>query len=342
MSEVSDDADELRSRLPGSDVWVWLVLDADRRLVAVAFLAIIFCTMVAVGVLLPTPAYERLTTGDPTDTLFNALVGTVITGVTLVLTLSQIVLSQELGPAGDQRERMEGALSFRDDVAEAADERVAPMEPSSFLRGLVAATGRQAQALAAEAPGGDAGEAVDAYAVEVTEHADVVTDQLEGAEFGDFEVVRAALNYDYSSKIHWGEHIMAEHGDELGEDASDALEELLTQLKLFGPAREHFKTLYFQWDLSDLSRELLYAAMPSLAVAAAVLALFDPAMYPGSTLGVNHALLVVSTATAIAVLPFAILLSYILRIVTITKYTLAIGPFVLRETNHNEVVDYRE
>ena len=340
MSEGSDDADELRNRLPESSTRIWLVLDADRRLVAAGFLAVVFVTMVGGGALLPTPAITLLTRGDPHETLFNALVTSVITGVTLVLTLSQIVLSQELGAAGDQRERMEGALSFRADAADAADERVAPSEPSAFLRGLVAATSRQAQALASAAPGGDAGEAIDEYAVDVTEHADVVTDQLEGAEFGEFEVVRAALNYNYSSKIYLGERIQATYGGELDDEASAALEELLTTLKLFGPAREHFKTLYFQWSLSALSRELLVAAMPSLAVAVTVLALFDPAMYPGYTLGVNHALLAVSAATTVAVLPFAILLSYILRIVTVTKYTLSIGPFVLRETNRSEDVEW--
>jgi len=77
--------------------------------------------------------------------------------VTLVLTLSQIVLSQELGAVGDQRERMEGAMDFRADAADAADEDVAPAEPSVFMRDLVAATCEQADALAAAAPDGDAG-----------------------------------------------------------------------------------------------------------------------------------------------------------------------------------------
>ncbi|MFB6072075.1 MAG: hypothetical protein ABEJ88_03815 [Halobacterium sp.] len=336
-------SDRMRERVPQSSKRFWVVLDADRRGVAAGILAVVFCSMVAVGTLLPTPVVELLTRGDPHETLFNALVGSTITGVTLVLTLSQLVLSQELGAVGDQRDRMEGAMSFRQDAADAVGVDVAPTEPSAFLRSLVEATREQAQELAAAAPdGGDAGDAVDTYVSNLAGNADAVTDQLEGAQFGEFDVVWAALNYNYSWKIYAGERILASYGDDLGDEATAALEDLLDTLGLFGPAREHFKTLYFQWELSNLSRTLLYAAVPALAVAISALVFFDPRAHPGATLGVSHALLVVSAATTVAVLPFAILLAYILRIVTVTKRTLSIGPFILRETDRSGEVDFAE
>jgi hypothetical protein len=43
----------------------------------------------------------------------------------------------------------------------------------------------------------------------------------------------------------------------------------------------------------------------------------------------------VSAATALSLAPFALLGAYVLRIVTVTKRTLAIGPFVLRETDRS-------
>ncbi|MCG1003816.1 MULTISPECIES: hypothetical protein [Halobacterium] len=341
MADSDEDkpSNRLRERVPRSNRWFWVVLDADRRAVAGGLLAVLFCALVAVGTLLPTPAYELLTHGDPHETLFDALVAATITGVTLVLTLSQLVLSQELGAVGDQRERMEGALTFREDAADAAGMDVAPSEPSAFLRGLVKATREQADALADAAPDGEAGDAIDTYVNNLTENARAVTSQLDGAQFGEFDVVWAALNYNYSWKIYAGERLRVEHGDAFDEEADAALDDLLETLELFGPAREHFKTLYFQWELSDLSRTLLYAAVPALAVAIASLLFFDPSAYPGSTVGVNHALLVVSAAATVAVLPFALLLSYVLRIVTVTKRTLSIGPFILRETERSGDVD---
>jgi hypothetical protein len=54
---------------------------------------------------------------------------------------------------------------------------------------------------------------------------------------------------------------------------------------------------------------------------------------------VSHALLVVSVAATVAVVPFAILLAYVLRLVTVAKRTLSVGPFVLRTTDRDASVD---
>ncbi len=48
---------------------------------------------------------------------------------------------------------------------------------------------------------------------------------------------------------------------------NDLLNELKIALSMFGPAREHVKTLYFEWALVTLSQLILYAAIPALAVA---------------------------------------------------------------------------
>ena len=328
--------DRMTQRGPRDSRRVWLAMEADRWVVTAALVVVVFVSLVVAGTLLPSSAYALLTAGDPHETLFNALVGATITGVTLVLTLSQLVLSQELGAAGDQRERMEGAAAFRSDVADAVGMDVAPPEPAGFLRALVAATREQAEDLRAATPGGEAGDAVETYTDDIIQNADTVVSQLEGAEFGKFEVVRAALDYNYSLKIYAGQRLRADYGDELSERADETLADLVETLRLFGPAREHFKTLYFQWELSELSRTLLYAAVPALVVSMGALLLFDPAGYPGSTLGVNHALVVVSAAATVASLPFLLLLSYIVRIVTVTKRTLSIGSFILRETDSSD------
>jgi hypothetical protein len=354
----------MADRVAGSRLRAWLLLDGDRHLVAAGILASFFLVVVAVGTAQPTPASVLLDRGDPVETLYQALVTSTVTGVTLVLTIGQLVLSQELGAVGDQRERMEGAVDFRHDVADAVGTAVAPAEPSAFLRGLVAATRRRADAFgesvgaddgtsedaapAVADPDADAGAdadaedlatAADAYVAAVRRDADAVADRLDGARFGEFEVVRAALDYDYSWKLYVGRRIREVYADDLPEAAAEDLEALLSLLRLFGPAREHFKTLYFQWELSDLSRSLLYAAVPALAVAVVSLAFFDPGTVSGATLGVDDALWVLAATTTLSLAPFALLLSYVLRIVTVTKRTLSVGPFVLRETGRSADVE---
>jgi hypothetical protein len=320
-------------------VTVWLLLDANRWLLA-GGVVLTFC-LVLVGASALTGVDLRTVLGqsDPVETLFQALITAIITGVTLVVTIAQLVLSQELGAVGDQRERMEGAMAFRRDTEELLDAAVAPAEPAAFLGALADAAGARADDLCdtvAGAPDEHLRESVRSFAESLADSADRVGARLDDAEFGTFEVVVAALDFDYSGMLHEARRLQGEHGDDLPAEASDALGEITETLRLFGPAREHVKTLYFQWELSNLSRAVLYAAVPSLAVAVwGVLFLEAPGTVTGTTLGIDNLVWAVSAATALSLAPFALLGAYVLRIVTVTKRTLAIGPFVLRETDRS-------
>lgn len=106
-------------------------------------------------------------------------------------------------------------------------------------------------------------------------------------------------------------------------DAADAaLADALETLELYAVAREHVKTLYFQRALIDLSRAILVAAVPALAVGIAAL-LYHP---PG-----DGRFLVLGLAVAVVLAPFAVLLAYVARIATVAGRTLSIGPFTLRD-----------
>ncbi|MEF8856607.1 MAG: hypothetical protein V5A16_04210 [Haloplanus sp.] len=322
--------DTLRARASESRTKLWLYLEADRRLVVAGLAVAVFLIVLAVGAALPAAA-PKLRGGDAVDTLFQGLLTATITGVTLVLTLNQLVLSQELGAVGDQRERMRGALDFRDDAADLLDLPVSPAHPSQFLRALVQSAGRHARTLR-DAAGSDHDE-VATLTESLIDNADGVASDLDGAQFGDFGVLSAALNFNYSWKIFAAKRLR--ESASLDADAEAALDALIDALELFGPAREHFKTLYFQWELIDLSRSVLAAALPALLIGVCMIAFFDPVGSVARTLGVVP---VVALASTVSVLPFLVLLAYILRIATVTKHTLSIGPFILREAEHLEDV----
>ncbi|AZH24723.1 hypothetical protein [Haloplanus aerogenes] len=332
--DATDDrpSDQLRARAAESRTKLWLYLEADRRLVVTGLVVAVFLVLLAAGLSLPAAA-AKLRGGDSIGTLFQGFLTATITGVTLVLTLNQLVLSQELGAVGDQRERMSGALEFREDAADLLDVPVSPARPSQFLRALVQIASRHAQDLR-DAVGADHEEVA-----ELTEsligNADRVAGDLDGAQFGEFDVLSAALNFNYSWKIFAAKRIR--ETDSLGEDAEAALDRLIDTLELFGPAREHFKTLYFQWELINLSRGILAAAFPALFVAICMIAFFDPAGPISRTFGVVP---VVALTSTVSVLPFLVLLVYVLRIATVTKHTLSIGPFILRETEQVEEVTW--
>ena len=338
-------SDRMRGRIGESRWKVYLLLNANRRVVAAGLLGVLFVVLVVLGVLDPAGIRSAMASDDPIETAFQGFLTAIITGVTLVVTINQLVLSQELGAVADQRERMEGAMAFREDVESVIDRHVAPAEPASFLQTIVDATRERADALAEttdDAMDDDRRDRIQAYVDSLTENAKSVRERLEGARFGTFEVLFAALDYNYSWKIYEARRLGREYDDaDEVEDVDEALDDVIEALELFGPAREHFKTLYFQWELINLSRAVLYAAIPALVVATGMILYVDnPASVPGTTLGVDNLVWLASAASTVALLPFALLLSYILRIATVTKRTLAIGPFVLRETGRTADVDW--
>jgi hypothetical protein len=229
---------------------------------------------------------------------------------------------------------MQEAMEFRSDVEEQIDATVSPVDPAAFLKSILAETEIRAEGVARvaeriddESLAGDLSE----FADEVASNANEVREQFESAEFGTFQVVSAALNFNYSSKIYEARQLRADHEDTLSDDGEHSLQALQDMLELFGPAREHFKTLYFQWELINLSRAVLYSAVPALTSAIAMILFFRfPGAVPGETLAVGNGLWIIGLATLASIGPFMLVVSFILRIATVAKRTLAIGPFVLR------------
>ena len=344
-TDVESPDDTMRERAAANRVKLWLLLDANRRVVTGAIVVVVFVTLVALGAVGPVALRDAMSQSDPVETAFQGFLTAIITGVTLVVTLNQLVLSQELGGVGDQRERMSGAMSFRRDVEDSVEAPVAPPEPAEFLRALLDSTAASAEDLAAAAADSDDeqfAERAETLAESVVGNANAVTGRLDDAGFGTFDVLSAALDFNYSWKVYEARRLRQSH-DSLSPAAEAALEDLVESLTFFGPAREHVKTLYFRWELVDLSRVMLYAAVPALLVSVGmVLYGNDPTVVRGATLGVDNLVWLTSGAVAVAVLPFALLLAYVLRIATIAKRTLAIGPFVLRDTDRSADIDWED
>ena len=236
-------------------------------------------------------------------------------------------------------------MDFRRDVETLIEEPVSPVQPSAFLRSIVKLTERRAEAVEAALRGADSegpNRQIEKFLESVKWNANAVRSNREGARFGEFDIVFSALNYNYSWKIYAARRIRAENEDLLPDAAHDAMDDLIDALELFGPAREHFKTLYFQWQLIDLSRLMLYTSIPALLASITGILYLDPTLFSETVLGLRTFVVLVSAAVAVSLLPFALLLSYILRIATIAKRTLSIGPFILREPDRSQELNWGE
>ncbi|HET7323597.1 MAG TPA: hypothetical protein VFJ06_04635 [Halococcus sp.] len=338
-SDVEPDVDistanTMRERANESRLKLWAMLNASRLLITGLLALFVFVAFIVIGTVVYPPFASVLAGSDTLETLFSSMIGGIITGTTLVLTITQLVISQENGPLGDQRERMSNAMDFRTFTHELID-KPSPADPSAFLREIINATEGRANALRESVSGNDDDQLraeVDEFTHSVIGNATEVRDELEGAQFGSYNVLRAALNFNYSWNIFQTERIGDDHADSLTEEDRAVLDELRTALSMFGPAREHIKTLYFEWALIDLSQLILYVAVPALVVAGSMLAFVSASTLTGATLGIPDILWLVAAAFTVTTLPFLLLIAYIARVATVAKRTLAIGPLILRES----------
>nr|WP_245758291.1 hypothetical protein [Halogeometricum limi] len=342
-AEYSDDVDRsvdvstantMRDRAGESRFKIWVLLAANRLHVTAVLALGVFVSFVLLVEVVPPSLLPQLDAQDTIETMFSTMISAIITGVTLVVTIGQLVISQENGPLGDQRERMENSMDFRD-YAEELIGTPSPADPSTFLRDLVNVAEERAEAVRDGLSGIDSEQLqweVDEFTDSVVGNSETVRDQLDGATFGTFDVLFAALNYNYGWKIYQVERLAHDHAEDLGEPEEDLLHDLKTALSLFGPAREHVKTLYFQWALISLSQMILYVAVPALVVAGVMLTVVEAATFPGTTFGVEHMTVLVGAAFTLTLTPFLLFTSYVLRIVTVAKRTLAIEPLILRDS----------
>ncbi|WP_255170338.1 hypothetical protein [Natrononativus amylolyticus] len=342
-SDSSQPGDTMAERSQDSAWKHWFLLNANRWLVTALLVAFVFVGLLILSQVSPVSLRALMGEKEPVHFLFQALVTALITGVTLVLTINQLVLSQELGAVDDQRERLEGSLEFHDDVEDVIDAPISPPEPAAFVRAIISASQDRADEFrdaVDDSRDEEFEERVDDFVDNLTTHADEIRDDLEDAQFGTYDVVKAALDYNYSWKIFRARRIRNAHADSFTDEAKDAYDGLLESLKLFGLAREHFKTLYFQWELINLSRAMMYVSVPALIVAISMLLFFDAEAVTGTVLGVDTVVWVSVATATIAVIPFLLLIAFVLRIATMAKRTLAIGPFILRDSSRGEEIEW--
>jgi hypothetical protein len=297
----------------------------NRRLIVVCLGLASFLALVLVGIWDPASLREAVRSKDPIETLFQGFIGAIITGVSLVLAINQLVLSQELGGVSDQTNRMEGAMNFYDNVEELIEPAVIPRNPSELFVSLLDEIVRIQEDLEPELT-----PATDMAGQELNANASEAIDSLKSVDFGSFQLISVVLTFNYPQYLNEVRKLQKK-SDEFSEDKREFLARLESLLKAFGTTREHVKTLYFQWDLVRLSKDIIYTGVPALLISSgAILYLNDLGTITGSSFGVDHLLLTVTLLTTLSLVPFLVLVSYVVRVATVAQETLAIGPLSLR------------
>ena len=308
------------------DLADWLLLNGGRVTVALAFtglLAAFFAVFPATGL---APMQDL----QPVFYAYSALIAGNITLVTVVVSLNQLLLSRELQTPGEVRRQMGEAIDYRSNV-EAATGEIAPVEPLGFLQLLVEAAREEAQrlgGLARDHDGEILGEEIDEEVEGFTAHMDDIEALLAESGGDTVGVLAPLLQTNYARDIDRLRRMKDRHVGDMDESTAEAIDALIDRLQEIDVARQYFKTIYLQQELSMLSRRLVYVGIP--AVALGISSLLLATVPPDRPWLLSNAAFVPVTLTA-GTLPLLLLGSYTLRIATVTKLTAATLPFTTPE-----------
>ncbi|WP_435181871.1 hypothetical protein [Halorussus sp. AFM4] len=300
----------------------WILLDGNRLVVAGGVLGLVLVVVVAVERL----GWVPLQRDQPTFYMFSALISGNLTLVTVVVSINQLLLGRELETPGSLESEIQNVIEYREEVEDHAGE-IAPVKPLGFLELLFENTRKEAQRIGGMtfgAVGRETRSEVDEVVEALTDHADNVLHVLDASGSNTFDVLSVTLTTNYAQEINRIRRIRARHGDDLPESVMEALDNLIEHLQKVDVARQYFKSLYLQEELSSLSRVLLYAGIPAELVS--VLALLAFTAQKGTPV-LQYAHVLLPVTVTVGFLPLALLLSFIVRTATVTERTAATIPF---------------
>ncbi len=302
----------------------WFLIQGNRLAVTALLSAVILALIVSLHEL------GVISFVDPNSVtrVASGMIAGTFSLVTLVVSVNQLILSQEFGAAGKARDRFGGVVSFRQDVAEEAAVPATPVTPTRVLELIIETIRDDAAELADTVADHDdeVRKAVVRYTDSVKERADRVDDTLDRSDFDTFSAVSAAIHYDEGWQLYVATHLRNDYDESLSPAAKAQLDELTGSLKLFNIAREQFKTTYLQRELTRFSQLTIYCGVPAILSAILVGLLY--ADFTGPSLNVAALPYVVAVLIVVVLSPLALLVSYILRTATVTRRTASVGPFV--------------
>lgn len=302
----------------------WLLLVENRLVIAIALLAVLFVVFVgielAVGV-----SQENL---DPLYYVLGGIVSGNLTLITVVVSINQLVISQQLGSPGDLREEIRGVTEFREDIEDVLVEDVVPVTPTEFVEELLDSLLQNLDSVRDEVERMDDDDAADEMRElidSLAEHIEHTETLLSRSEAGVFESLSVMLNTNYSREIYRARQIQSKHAGALPEELDGMLDTLVVRIQQIDVSRQYLKTLYLQDEFAYFSRVLLYAGIPAEVVTFGIMLAFAASAQPA--IPPQAFAVLVPVVFTVVLAPLAILFAFVLRVATVAQRTAAITPF---------------
>lgn len=303
----------------------WLYLTGSRRVITLLVVLGVFVVvrvLTEVGVL-------HVASGSYLATLMGSGVFSgLLTLVTVVLSINQLILSRVFGSPSGLSDRLEGNLDFRRNVEDVVGEPSSPNEPGPFLAFIGDALQRQAGSLQERLREEDESLAADVeeYTSGLVDYGDHLTEARNS--HSTVRVLLICLGSEYADHLDRTRELKRRHDDRLSEDASEQFDHILELLKGVATVRQFFKTLAIQQDLAQLSRRLIYLGLGALVVVYCFTQVYKSPSSMSPTLAASTLRWLSSVVAAIVFAPIALLMSSLLRVATLTLYTVSVGSFV--------------
>lgn len=336
LEEFVDEHGTLASRAflqPGeSRITRWFRYDGDRERVAGALLLGVLLILLFLGVVWPVQYQDLLTETTMVQNVFTTLLSGVILLVSIVVSVAGVGITQELTTVGEQSERVDTTIEYRERVKRQEDMEITPARTDRFLVTILESIRTRAIELEEIADRYEETEFRRLVALlidDIDTNTEELIETLNQVESGRADELLVGLDYDCSWQLHLTNRLLAEYGDQLTEDDRDAIEQLSETLRQFMIGREYFKSLYYKREFSALSTTLLTVSLPVIIFISYVLLALDAGRFPEiEIVGLSPLAIFISMAFTIALAPYVLLTSYIFRAASVTMRTLATGTFV--------------
>jgi hypothetical protein len=305
----------------------WFLLSGDRLLISALSLLAIFGIVVGLVVVGLVPFRDNIALLY----MLFAFVSGNFTAITIVISLSQFVLTRHLESPGEIREKIAEMLAYRADVSETTRQEVLPISPTDFFLILFRNIREDAAELEGQVSQGRTRKMREELATltdGLQEHTDDVIGLLERPSAGIEHALFTTMESDYGQFVHRAWYLQSEYSDDLADPALEPLQRLVDRFEHVEVATRLFRTSRIQAELATLSQLLLYVGLPVQVVTVVLMMTFTaPGGIPFSTPVLSVVFPVVVTA---GFTPFVVLAAYVMRLTTMARRTADMYPFSSR------------
>jgi len=297
------------------------MLDGNRLAVTGALLTIVFVSILVIGTLWSFEMAVLLTETSTVEQILTTFLSGIILLVSVVVSINSIFLSQDMTSVDQQRSRVEGVDKFWQRVHELSDTSETPSNLRSFLELVTTIIDENLDQIADSADQLEDERAILAF----TEETRQAVDKLEwdnDTTTTDFSLLWATLETTYGPLLDEA-NVLRHRATESDPDSyKQSLDSVIESLQLFAVGRGYFKTMYYTTEVSRFSRVLLIVSLPAIIITSSAILAISASLLPEYwILGLPPLHSFVAATFTVALLPYIVLTSFVLRLSKVARLT---------------------